>query len=163
MAVFKYILGIHLLVVGIDLYGQIEDTDDYLAQIEKEAELELQNKLKSVTKHYEKEIDPIFKKACYDCHSDQTIYPWYYNIPLVQQLIDSDIKEAKQHIFFTGTFPFDGHGKIDEDLKAIKKSLTEDSMPPFKYKIMHDKARVSEIEKKKIFSWIDEALKKLKQ
>ncbi|MEK7775395.1 MAG: heme-binding domain-containing protein, partial [Candidatus Zixiibacteriota bacterium] len=70
-------------------------------------------------------IKPILMRSCYDCHSNQTHFPWYYKIPGPKQLIDSDIKEANTHVNFSNDFPFSGHGKLGETLKAIREEIDE--------------------------------------
>ena len=58
---------------------------------------------------YRAEIEPIFKAKCFDCHSSSTRHPWYYKVPGVRQLINSDVKEAKEHLDMSQGFPFQGH------------------------------------------------------
>ncbi|MBK8204899.1 MAG: heme-binding domain-containing protein, partial [Bdellovibrionales bacterium] len=67
---------------------------------------------------YKFNVKQIFQKKCFDCHSQNTQYPWYYKIPGAKQLIDGDIEEAKEHLDFSNDFPFGGHGAPSEDLEA---------------------------------------------
>ncbi len=45
-------------------------------------------------------IQEILKNSCYDCHSNQTKYPWYNNIAPVSWMIANHIKEGKEHVNF---------------------------------------------------------------
>lgn len=111
---------------------------------------------------YQAKIKPIFKRSCFDCHSNQTKFPWYYKLPGAKQLIDSDIKEAKEHLDFTNDFPFVSHDTPAKDLESISESISENKMPPFKYRIMHSESSLSDEDKKIINGWVKKSLEKLK-
>ena len=114
--------------------------------------------LAKIDSDYQKYIMPIFKKACFNCHSSKTKYPWYYKLPIAKGIIDADIKEAKKHLEMGDSFPFAGHGGPYEDLKAIKNSIDEGTMPPFKYQIMHWKSFLGPEEKKAITQWAKDGM-----
>lgn len=109
-----------------------------------------------INENYLRDIKPIFQRSCFDCHTLETRYPWYYNLPGAKQLIDRDTREAMKHIDMTTDFPFKGHGSPSEDLEEIKKTIIKDTMPPFRYKIMHWRSRLTEEEKQKIIRWVEE-------
>ena len=77
-------------------------------------------------------------------------------------MIDSDIKKAKEHLDFSGDFPFESHDTPINDLKSIAKSIEEGKMPPKKYLFMHSGARLNKDDKNKIKNWIEKSLKRLK-
>lgn len=112
-----------------------------------------------INKTYLENIKPIFKKSCFDCHSNQVSYPWYYQIPGINYLIDQDIKEAKEHLDFSNDYPFLSHETPIKDLESIKKDIQQGLMPPFQYSIMHSDKKISDKEKDKIIQWVDESLK----
>ena len=118
-------------------------------------------KLHQINEAYKKSVKPIFQKSCFDCHSQQTRYPWYYKIPGAKGLINSDIAEAKKHIDFTNDFPFRGHGSPEEDIEAIRKTVNENTMPPFRYKVLHPSAGLNKAERETILQWIKESLGEL--
>lgn len=117
--------------------------------------------LTAVNAEYLAAIKPIFKRACYDCHSTQTRYPWYYDVPGVKQWMDSDIREAMKHMDMTNDFPFRGHGSPQKDFEAIRKVVQDNSMPPFRYKMMHWDAVMTDVEKEVVLKWVDENQKKM--
>jgi hypothetical protein len=90
--------------------------------------------LEKINEAYKRDVKPIFMSSCFDCHSQSPQLPWYYNVPLVHSLLESDMKEAKEHLDFTNDFPFAGHGTPKEDLEAIANSIRDKSMPPFRYR-----------------------------
>lgn len=115
----------------------------------------------SVLLSYRQTVEPIFKRSCFDCHSANTNYPWYSNIPGIEGLIADDIAEARKHLDMTEGLPFEGHGSIAEDLLAIKKTVVENAMPPWRYRIMHSQSRLSSEEKKRIVEWVESSLQSL--
>ncbi len=124
--------------------------------------MEHSDDIKHIGQMYHHHVKGIFQRSCGDCHSSNTKYPWYYKVPGVQQMIDKDIAEAKKHLDFTMDFPFRGHGSPEEDLSAIRKSIVDEKMPPFMYRLMHRHARLDENDKSLVLNWIDESLKLLK-
>lgn len=119
--------------------------------------------LQRIGERYQREVEPIFKKSCFDCHSDQTRYPWYYRIPGVKQMIDDDIEDARRHLDMSRGFPFEGHGEIADDLRAIQEVVKENEMPPWNYRLMHWGSGLNRAEKEKISEWAREALSFLQQ
>ena len=103
---------------------------------------------------YQNRVAPIFEKACMDCHSSRTQYPWYSKIPGIKQMIASDIEEARSHLDFSNGFPFMSHASLVEDLDAIAKSIKDGSMPPFSYRIMHSGTALSAEEKEHVLDWV---------
>jgi len=111
---------------------------------------------------YLTQIKPIFKAKCFDCHSTQTVYPWYSKIPGVKQMIEYDVREAKKHLDMTKGFPFISHETPIKDLKSIQEEIEEDEMPPLKYILGHWNARLTPIEKKIVSTWTTKSLQLLK-
>lgn len=119
--------------------------------------------LKVIREDYKRRVEPIFQKSCMDCHSGQTRYPWYYKIPGIKQMIDSDIREARHHLDFSDGYPFKSHATPTEDLDAIAESVQKGTMPPFSYRIMHSEAAMNEDEKKTVLNWIEKSKLLLKK
>ena len=115
-----------------------------------------------INNEYKSTIKPIFQKSCFDCHSNATTYPWYYKVPGVKQLIDSDIKESKKHLDFSNDFPFISHETPQKDLDAIGKAIKNGSMPPFLYQVMHRDSNLSKSEIKQVEKWIEKSQETLK-
>ena len=92
---------------------------------------------KTINSEYIKDIKPIFKKKCFDCHGAATKFPWYYKIPGVKQMIDYDIKEAKEHLDMSKDFPFISHETPLKDLESLKEVSVENDMPPLRYILGH--------------------------
>ncbi|MGE0175118.1 MAG: heme-binding domain-containing protein [Oligoflexales bacterium] len=111
-----------------------------------------------VNTNYLASVKSIFQKSCANCHSNKTVYPWYYPLPGVKYLIDGDIAEAREHMEISNDFPFAGHGSPEEDLEAIRTVVDEGTMPPLSYRVMHPDSALSDQEKKVISAWVQESL-----
>jgi Haem-binding domain len=90
------------------------------------------------------------KRACFDCHSNETVWPWYSNIAPVSWLIYRDVSEGREHFNFS---EWDMHPSLPEGEGAgeehqhgpevIKEVLESGEMPPKQYLILHPEARLS--------------------
>jgi uncharacterized membrane protein len=119
-------------------------------------------RLEKINQAYLASVRPIFEAKCFDCHSDKTRYPFYYRVPGARQLIDRDISQSKRHIDMSRDFPFvGGHGSPAGDLQEIEEVLTDGSMPPWRYRILHRGSKVTDEEKKTILEWIKSSLQEL--
>ena len=81
-------------------------------------------------------------RACYDCHSNETQWPWYSNIAPVSWLVYYDTVEGRSKVNFS-EWEQGGRG---EGVGEILEVLDEGEMPPFLYLIMHPSARLSDEE-----------------
>ncbi|MDQ6812591.1 MAG: heme-binding domain-containing protein [Bacteroidota bacterium] len=95
----------------------------------------------------------IFQKACYDCHSDNTRYPWYMSVQPLGWMMASHIKEGKANLNFSefGTY---SNRKQANKLRSISKSIEEGSMPISSYTLMHADAKLSKENKELIANWV---------
>ena len=116
---------------------------------------------KAINKVYLKEVKPIFKVKCFDCHGTIESYPWYYKVPGIKQLMDWDMEESKEHLDMRKDFPFVSHESPLEDLKSLKEVIEEDDMPPIQYVLGHWDSYLTKLEKEKVYEWVDGSIKKL--
>ena len=108
---------------------------------------------------YKKNVKKIFSNKCLSCHGVNNSPPWYFEIPGVKQLINSDMKEAKKHMDMSNDFPFGGHGRPAEDLNALRKTIKKGEMPPLRYRFMHWDSKLTKAEIKVINAWIENSQK----
>ena len=110
---------------------------------------------RQINQVYVQRVRPIFVQKCFDCHSDQTVYPGYYKIPGIKQFMDSDIREGREHLDFSNDYPFFSHATRIEDLDSIRHELEEGDMPPLIYRLAHRESGVTDEEKRLIYDWLD--------
>jgi hypothetical protein len=103
-------------------------------------------------------IEPILRRSCYDCHSAQTRYPWYYHIPGIRGMIDTDIAGARKHVDMDQGFPFGGHASQENQLLEVREEIAGGGMPPLSYRLLHWGAGLGETERDSVFAWIDASL-----
>ncbi|MGE5249473.1 MAG: heme-binding domain-containing protein [Bacteroidota bacterium] len=85
------------------------------------------------------------RRACFDCHSNQTRWPWYSNIAPVSWLIYHDVSEGRQHINFS-----DWDRAVPQHVDEFRKVFEKNSMPPASYLLLHPEARLSGPEKQQL-------------
>ncbi len=85
-------------------------------------------------------------RACYDCHSWQTVWPWYSNIAPVSWLVYHDVTEGRQHINFS-----DWYRPVPQHVDEFAKVYAKNSMPPASYLLLHPEARLTAQERKRLF------------
>ncbi len=114
-----------------------------------------------INKEYQADVQPIFKRSCYDCHSTETHYPWYHSLPLIKQMMDDHVEEGREHLDMTNGFPFKGEDSQRELLENIKKEIEKGDMPLFSYRLMHWGLMIDGTRRDTVFKWIDGSLKLL--
>jgi hypothetical protein len=98
-------------------------------------------------------VQLILRTSCYDCHSNNTHYPWYSNIQPVRYMLDSHISDGKKELNFN-EFSSYSTRKQKNKLKAIAKEVAEDGMPLFSYTIIHQYAKLDTTQKLVVKNWI---------
>ncbi len=142
-------------ILGIAAFAHKGHNGRELGRVAKDSDL------KKVSALYERDVKRIFQRSCFDCHSQNMNFPWYYVFPGASHLINSDIQEAREHLDLTQGFPFKGHGSPQEDLEAIEGVVKDNSMPPFRYWVLHRGTKLPKEEKEIILNWISESKKLL--
>ena len=98
------------------------------------------------------EVDAILKSACYDCHSNNTHYPWYANIQPVAWWLADHVNEGKREINFNEFLtykPKKAHHKMEE----VAEMVNEGEMPLQSYTIVHRDASLSDAQRKLVADW----------
>lgn len=97
-------------------------------------------------------VHKILDKACFDCHSNNTRYPWYFNIQPVAWWMNDHIDEGKDELNFSefGKRKLQGQAK---KLKKLAKEVEEGEMPLESYTWIHKEAALTENEKKTLIDW----------
>lgn len=84
------------------------------------------------------------KRACFDCHSNETQWPWYAWIAPVSWLVQYDVNEGREHLNFS---EFDKRQRnADESADQVRSG----EMPPWQYLPLHPAARLSDVEREEL-------------
>jgi hypothetical protein len=97
-------------------------------------------------------VHQILQTSCYDCHSNNTTYPWYSKIQPVTWWLNNHIAEGKREINFS-EFATYRIGRQYKKLDEIIKQVKEDEMPLFSYTIIHRNAILNADQKQTITNW----------
>jgi len=105
-------------------------------------------------------VQEIFRRACYDCHSNNTFYPWYAEVQPVRWWLDSHITEGKRHLNFSdfGTY---SHQKMADKLDEIIDQMEQHQMPLPSYTWAHPEARLTPDEIKTVVLWAEDMIDSL--
>lgn len=96
-------------------------------------------------------IKDIFKKACYDCHSNETNWAWYTKVAPFSFLAVRDVNEGRKHLNFSEWDKY--YSKIKEVKEEIWDEVKEEQMPPWQYRVVHSEAKLSLEEKDALRNW----------
>lgn len=101
-------------------------------------------------------VQVILKNACYDCHSNNTAYPWYSNIQPMGWLMAKHIKQGKAVLNFSEFGNYSARKQLSK-LTGIANSIKDDIMPLSSYKWMHKNARLTADQKTAITNWVQQS------
>ncbi|TAH12097.1 MAG: cytochrome C [Sphingobacteriia bacterium] len=97
-------------------------------------------------------VQQIFTKACNDCHSNNTNYPWYANIQPVAWWLNDHVKDGKKH-FNLNEFASYRIAKQYKKLEECMEEVKDGEMPLESYTIIHKNAILSPREKELLYDW----------
>ena len=92
------------------------------------------------------QAEEIARRACYDCHSNESVWPWYSKIAPGSWLMQKDVDDGRRAMNFSTNHRIDA-GYISE-------ILGENEMPPVQYLLLHPEARLSQAEKETLINGI---------
>lgn len=116
----------------------------------------------AITTKYEVPMDVQMHlyNACYNCHSNYTEYPWYYNIQPISWWMDHHIDEAKAHLNFS-EFASYSPQEAAHAFHEIQEVMEHQVMPLEYYTKMHEKAQLTDEEYKAVAEWAGKMSEKL--
>ncbi len=100
-----------------------------------------------------KNIQNKLQISCYDCHSNNTQYPWYNKVQPVAWFLEDHIKEGKAELNFNEWNSLSTRRKTSK-LRSIIKQIENGEMPLDSYTFIHRDARFSEAEAEEIINWV---------
>lgn len=112
--------------------------------------------------HVPDSVQSILKTSCYDCHSNNTHYPWYFNIQPMAWFMANHIKEGKADLNFSDFGSYSWHHQRSK-LKAIADQVNDDEMPIWSYTLIHKNTIPSKQQKEIIVNWATDTKDSLEQ
>lgn len=108
------------------------------------------------------DVAGVLKTVCYDCHSNNTRYPWYANIQPVGWLLAKHINDGKAALNFNEFSNYSERRQLSK-LKAIHNSVKDGSMPIPAYTLIHRDAKLSAENNALLLQWTLKAIDSLSQ
>jgi len=101
------------------------------------------------------EVAKILHESCYDCHSNETIYPWYSYVSPVKFLVSKDTRKGRKHVNFS---EWENYNKADklEALDDFGDEVDEGEMPMEIYTVMHSNSKLSDADRELLVAWAGE-------
>jgi len=98
------------------------------------------------------------KRACFNCHSNETIWPWYSGIAPISWLTERDVKGGRSHLNFSDWNSSQGETENGEAEK-VEDRVRTGAMPPWFYLPMHPEAKLTPDEKKALIDGLQKSMK----
>ena len=98
------------------------------------------------------EAEAVLERSCRDCHSNETVWPWYSQVAPVSWLLTRDVNEGRRNLNFSewGTY---SQRKIANRLKGICEQVEHGDMPLWFYLPLHPTAKLTDADKKTLCDW----------
>lgn len=134
----KLLLGILIVFVAMQLFGIDTSNPEVIAEQD----------FINITKPSD-EVTKLLKTACYDCHSNETVYPWYSQIAPISWWTKHHVDEGKEHLNFSvwGTY---SEKRANHKLDECAEEVEEGKMPLDSYTWMHSDAKLSTEQKEQL-------------
>ena len=96
----------------------------------------------------------ILRTSCYDCHSNESLYPWYSYIAPVSWLVVRDIKVGREELNFS---EWESQSKMDKakNIDKIIDEVSDEEMPMAIYTLIHTDAKLTAEDRQLLVDWAD--------
>ena len=98
------------------------------------------------------ELKTVLRRACYDCHSNETVWPWYSRVAPVSWIIVRDVSKGRAELNFSIWNQYIARRQARK-LKEIREQIEKGKMPQWYYVAMHPDAKLSPSDRKLILQW----------
>ena len=99
-------------------------------------------------------LKQLIKSACYDCHSNNTVYPWYSEVQPIAWWLNDHIQEGKRKFNFS-EFASYTPKKADHKMEELIEMVKEHEMPLKSYSLIHADSRLTDAQRMEMSEWAD--------
>ena len=99
------------------------------------------------------DVKGVLRRACYDCHSNETVWPWYSRVAPVSWLVVSDVDQGRRQLDFSAWDAYSERQRARK-IRKIWEKVQEGHMPPWYYLALHRDARLSERDRAIVRQWV---------
>ena len=97
-------------------------------------------------------VKSLLKRACYDCHSNETKWPWSSNVAPVSWLVAEHVEDGRKHLNFSEWEKYEP-GRKKHKLEECEGEVSAGNMPMPGYVALHGEAKLSDTEKQLLLDW----------
>ncbi len=101
------------------------------------------------------EVRQILARACYDCHSNHTKYPWYAAVQPVAWWLNDHVREGKAELNFSEFAAYDAKRAVRK-LQSVADEVHERHMPLKTYLLAHPEARLTDADVARVTAWAED-------
>jgi hypothetical protein len=102
-------------------------------------------------------VKAVLRSACYDCHSNETRWPWYGTIAPLSWLIHHDVTEGRRRLNFSQWAEYASDpDTASQKLAKISQSVARGDMAPWYYRMLHADARLAPPQRTALISWVEQ-------
>lgn len=138
----KIILGLVIILLLIQ-FVRVEQTNP---------PVDMQQDFITITKP-PVEVATILKTACYDCHSNETRYPWYFDVAPISWWAKDHVNDGKKHLNYSIWSTYKKE-RQDHKLEEMYGEVEEGEMPLPSYTLVHGDAKLSTEQKTMLLNWL---------
>jgi mono/diheme cytochrome c family protein len=99
----------------------------------------------------------LFKRACADCHSNETVWPWYSKVAPVSWLVVHDVDEGRSNLNVSDLASIDPT-RLSRRIDEINNTITRGKMPKSIYLPMHPEAKLTQAEAQSLATGLQKSL-----
>jgi Haem-binding domain len=107
------------------------------------------------------EVAGIFERACKDCHSNETVWPWYAQVAPVSWFVTDHVKHGRRHLNFS-RWPANDREHADFLLGAMCMTAERGQMPLSSYTRLHHSAKLSPLDVHTLCAWSQAERRRMK-
>jgi Haem-binding domain len=105
-------------------------------------------------------VSAMFRAACYDCHSDETRWPWYSHVAPISWQVVQDVNDGRDQLNLS-EWP-DDPKRAWKRMENMSDEIDQGSMPLKKYTLIHKDARLTEAQRNELTQWLNDEVDTLK-
>ena len=98
------------------------------------------------------DVMAVLKESCWDCHSNETKWPWYSRIAPFSWEIAEEVEHGRKELNFS-TFGSYSPGKKAHKIEEMWEEVEEGEMPPSKYLLLHSDAKLTDSDRNILKAW----------
>ena len=97
-------------------------------------------------------VAAVLRRACYDCHSNETVWPWYSQVAPISWLLERDVRQGREELNFSVWNTYEAK-KRAKKLQETAEEVAEGEMPPWLYVVAHPDAALSQADVELLRAW----------